>query len=226
MKFIVLLIPFGLQLAARLDKVVEAEKTGDGYAKLDSILNWLSKATLEVICSAGFGYHVGSLDQDEHELINAFNLMLRPRPLTPLLFLIIRVLNKLPLLAKLPLPQIKAAKASMALMKEESKAMLGDKLEVADSEELEGKKDLLSCIVRANKLSRTEKDKMKDDEVSLQVDRGALTHLKANGLYNHNWLQIQGTVSGKAASSTAYTWALSRSLRLLGTNYSLPSCRS
>lgn len=155
------------QLAANLDKVVEAETTGDGYTKLDSILNWLSKATLEVICTAGFDYHVGSLDQDEHELINAFNLMLRPRPLTPLLFLTIRLLNKLPLLAKLPLPQIKAAKASMALMKEESKAMLGDKLEVADSAELEGKKDLLSCIVRANKLSRTEKDKMKDDEVGL-----------------------------------------------------------
>lgn len=155
-----------LQLAACLDKVVEPEKTDDD-STIINICNWLGKATLEVICSAGFGYHVGSLDKEEHELINAFNLMLRPRPLSPLLFLIIRLLNKLPILAKLPLPMIKAAKASMALMKEESKAMLGDKLEAADSEELEGKKDLLSCIVRANKLATSEKDKMKDDEVGV-----------------------------------------------------------
>lgn len=66
--------------------------------------------------------------------------------------------------------------------------MLGDKLEVVDSEELEGKKDLLSCIVRANKLAMSEKDKMKDDE-------------------------IQGTVSvfllaGHETSSTALTYFL------------------
>lgn len=147
--------------------MLETQKSESDGSTIVNVCNWLSKATLEVICQAGFGYHVGSLDKEEHELINAFNLMLRPRPLTPVMFLMIRLMNKLPVLAKLPLPMIKAAKASMALMKEESKAMLGDKLEMADSQELEGKKDLLSCIVRANKLATSEKDKMKDDEVCL-----------------------------------------------------------
>ena len=127
--------------------------------------NWLSRATLEIISQAGFDFKVGSLDRDKHELIEAFNLMLRPRPLTPLLYLIIKTLNKFPILATLPLPAIKAAKASMALMKEEAKNMLGKKLEMIHTGELEDKKDLLSCIVKANKLATNEKDKMRDDEV-------------------------------------------------------------
>lgn len=162
-----LLTLFAIQLAARLEKVVDAEKNGDGSTVVNMCI-WLSRATLEVISQAGFGYKVGSLEQDDHELINAFNLMLRPRPLSALLFLIIRLLNKVPVLARLPFPMVKAAKRSMALMKEEAKFMLGDKLEMADSDEIEGRKDLLSCIVRANKLATSEKDKMLDDEVSLR----------------------------------------------------------
>lgn len=144
--------------------MVDAEKTADG-STLINMCNWLSRATLEVITQAGFDYKVGSLSRDHHELIEAFNLMLRPRPLTPVLFLTIRLINKLPVLARLPFPGIKAAKASMALMKEEAKNMLGKKLEMIHTGELDDAKDLLSCIVKANKLATSEKDKMRDDEV-------------------------------------------------------------
>ncbi|KAK9897658.1 cytochrome P450 [Cystobasidium minutum MCA 4210] len=152
------------KLAECLDKVIDSEKTAND-STLVNMCNWLSRCTLEVISIAGFDYKVGSLERDNHELIDAFNLMLRPRPLTPLLFLTIRLINKMPILAKLPFPGIKAAKASMALMQEEAKAMLGKKLEMIHTGELEDKKDLLSCIVKANKLATSEKDRMKDEEI-------------------------------------------------------------
>lgn len=126
----------------------------------------MSRATLDMFSLACFDYKVGSLDSENHELVSAINNILRPRAWSPLFYITIRLLNKFSILENLPFPAIKAAEASMSLMQQEAKNMLGKKLEMVQPGEVEGQKDLLSCIVKANKLATSEKDKMEDDEVS------------------------------------------------------------
>ena len=50
-------------------------------------------------------------------------------------------------------------------MQLEAVKMMGGKLQEAEAGELDGK-DLISSIIRANKLATSEKDKLADDEVS------------------------------------------------------------
>jgi cytochrome P450 len=153
------------RIAENVDKESSKTASKDPAGPIIDVCNWLSRATLDIISICGFEYPVGALEIEHHELLDAFNLMLRPIQLTVPIFLIIKTINRLPFLSKLPVPMIKRAKASMALMQREAKNMMGGKLQEADNGELEGK-DLISSIIRANKLATSEKDKLADDEVS------------------------------------------------------------
>jgi len=148
-----------------VDKTSSKNASTDPAGPIIDVCNWLSRATLDIISICGFEYPVGALDIENHELLAAFNLMLRPIQLSVPIFLIIKTMNRLPFLANLPIPMIKRAKASMRLMQLEAVKMMGGKLQEAEAGELDGK-DLISSIIRANKLATSEKDKLADDEVS------------------------------------------------------------
>lgn len=134
-----------------------------------NINDWLTRVTLDIIGQAGFGYSIKALRDQEHPLVKAFARLLNPIKVTPIVFLGIQAIARFPWISKIPVPVpfVRLAQRSLYLMKQCARNMLESKTEELKSGQLDDEKDILSCIIKANRLAVLEKDKLTDEEVSL-----------------------------------------------------------
>ncbi|KAG0146478.1 hypothetical protein CROQUDRAFT_77651 [Cronartium quercuum f. sp. fusiforme G11] len=157
-----------------------------------NVLPWLSRATLDIIGSAGFGYKFGALDGDESssKLGEAFQKLsiLGSEPRRPVKMVLGDLLRTVPpSLLPYKLTSMRIIKASLSTMEAECRALLAKKkAEAAAGGSLIGK-DLISVLVRAN-IAASGKDCLSDEEVI-----GQLTTF---------------LVAGHETTATALTWLL------------------
>ena len=125
---------------------------------------------MDIIGLAGFDYAFHDLDavRDADAFAELFRRMLRPRIVTFWRLAKVALSVAFPFLAHLPTRSAKALQAGVALMQAEGQKMLDARKAQAATGELDGKRDLLSLIVKAN-LEGSDKDSMSDDEVMYQI---------------------------------------------------------
>lgn len=156
------------KLITKLEEAIhnarEEEKKGE-YTVLN-VYPWLSRVTLDIIGLAGFDYEFGALDNEDNELANVFQNMLKPRKITIGMIVSQYLMQYFPFLAKIPNKATKRINETTKVMHREGSKMLEQRRQQARDGELEGKKDLLSLIVKANMEATNPKDQLKDDEVS------------------------------------------------------------
>jgi cytochrome P450 len=160
------------KLVSKLNTIIESqlvEEKKDPSETSDytviNIYSYLSRATLDIIGRAGFDYDFKALDDEENELANVFQQMLQPREIKISAILITALVRWIPMLKNIPTKSTKRIKKATEVMQREGKKMLAERREQAIAGELEGKKDLLSLIVKANSETKNPKDKLHDDEV-------------------------------------------------------------
>lgn len=148
--------------------------SGDGAdVRIKSVVDIsdiLGRLTLDLIGDVALGYSIGAMDKQDHELFQAFSNMLRPIKMTPLSFLALRLGVRFPALTGLPLPYAKLAQRSMAVMavmKETSEKIIAKRLEELEVDQLEERKDLLSCLVQAKQ--GDVKDQISNEEVNVTI---------------------------------------------------------
>ncbi|KAJ3573306.1 hypothetical protein NP233_g2502 [Leucocoprinus birnbaumii] len=164
-------------------------QTGDGTARVDA-LSWLSKATLDIIGEAGFGYDFGSLTEDPNhrsELGEAFEIMFKVGT-RPSLLALLRGL--IPILRVLPADRDAETKKAKQIMMRIGKELLQERKSDSTAAKMgSGSKDLLSLLVRANTSpGLPSSQRMSDEEVVAQIP----TFI----------------VAGHETTSTATSWAL------------------
>lgn len=146
------------------EKTAPALSTGNEYTVIN-IYSYLSRATLDIIGRAGFDYDFKALDDEKNELAKVFQQMLQPRKITVSAVLVTALIRWVPALKNLPTKATRRVKQATEVMQREGKKMLAERREQVAAGELEGKKDLLSLIVKANMEAKNMKDKLHDDEV-------------------------------------------------------------
>lgn len=151
------------KMNATIDDDKLAEKKGD--YKVINVYNWLSRVTLDAIGVAGFDYDFKALDDEENELAKVFQNMLHPRKITMGLIIVQFAMHYLPFLARIPTKGTKRITDTQKVMQREGGKMLQERRQQAANGELEGKKDLLSLLVKANLEAKNPKDQLRDDEV-------------------------------------------------------------
>ncbi|KAH9819016.1 cytochrome P450 monooxygenase [Melampsora americana] len=138
-----------------------------------NVLPWLSRATLDIIGSAGFGYEFKALENDESssKMGKAFQDLtsLSAKGRTPFKFLIGDILRLIPPSLRIFKPNsMKIVQRSLTTMEDESRTLLSHKKKEAEAGGLLGGKDLISVLVRANTISEG-KECLSDDEVIAQM---------------------------------------------------------
>lgn len=161
------------KLVRKLDELIDAteqkDKKGD-YTVLN-VYPWLSRVTLDIIGLAGFDYNFHAMDSEDNELANVFQNMLKPRKITISMIIAQYLMQYFPFLAAIPTKATKRINETTKVMQREGKKMLEQRMQQARDGELEGKKDLLSLLVKANMEATNPKDKLRDDEVSDRSNR-------------------------------------------------------
>ncbi|EGG12967.1 cytochrome P450 monooxygenase [Melampsora larici-populina 98AG31] len=137
-----------------------------------NVLPWLSRATLDIIGSAGFGYQFKALEDNENSsaMGKAFQDLtsLSGKGRTPLKILIASIIRSIPPSLRLYQPKsMKIVDISLQTMENESRALLSHKKKEAEAGGLLGGKDLISVLVRANTMS--EEGSLSDEEVISQM---------------------------------------------------------
>lgn len=154
-----------------MDNDETLEKKG-GYTVIN-VYSWLSRVTLDVIGEAGFSYNFGALDDEENELAKVFQNMLHPRKITLGLIGTQFLMHHLPFLTRIPTKATKRINDTREVMQREGAKMLAERRQQAKDGELEGKKDLLSLLVKANLEAKNPKDQLRDDEVGVILQASA-----------------------------------------------------
>ncbi|KZT57538.1 cytochrome P450 [Calocera cornea HHB12733] len=174
----------------------EIPERGDADAVVD-VPKWMSRATLDIIGLAGFGYAFESLSDESNELARAFSDLLniqRPNLITILI-------NFFPVIRHLPIKRNQLQKRAMATMRRVGLELVRRKKE-AVMRSMDGKReekdigrhqlagrDLLTALVRANMANDVPASQQLDDEeVLAQISTFLL--------------------AGHETTSTAVTWAL------------------
>lgn len=157
-----------LKLVAKLEASVETSKEEDkkGDYTVMNVYPWLSRVTLDIIGLAGFDYEFHAMDSEDNELANVFQNMLKPRKISLGMIIGQYLMQYFPFLAAIPTKGTKRINETTRVMQREGKKMLEQRRQQAIDGELEGKKDLLSLLVKANMQATNPKDKLGDDEVS------------------------------------------------------------
>lgn len=159
------------KLISKLDDAIANDKTLEkkkDYTVVN-VYTWLSRATLDVIGRAGFDYDFGALDDEENELANVFQNMLHPRKISLGMISSQWLMHHLPFLTKIPTKATTRINKTTEVMQREGKKMLEQRRQQAKDGELEGKRDLLSLLVKANMEATNPKDQLRDDEVGAFV---------------------------------------------------------
>jgi len=149
------------------DKVNEEDRRGD-HTVVD-VADWLSRTTLDIIGLAGFDYSFGALDEDENELAGVIKAMLKPREIKIWMIILQGLAVYFPFLLKLPTKAAKAINRMMYIIEGEGQKMMDERRRLAETGELEDKKDLMSLVVKANLQAASKKDKLGDHEIQGQV---------------------------------------------------------
>ncbi|KAG8928313.1 hypothetical protein FRC01_006128 [Tulasnella sp. 417] len=182
--------PLFLLKAQKLKDLWKTEviNTGDGSQTID-VLGWLSRATLDIIGEAGFGYQFNALVDESNELSGAFNKIFDVvESFNPIEFLQIWV----PIVGKLPTKHNKEFKDSTAVLKRVGMGLIEEKTREAtkDAPEKDEQqstdtkaKDLLSVLIKSNA-----DNSLSEEEVLAQI----ATFIAA----------------GHETTSTGITWAL------------------
>lgn len=142
-----------------------------------NVYNWLSRATLDVIGLAGFDYEFGALDDDDNELARVFADMLQPRKINLRRILVGLSMRYIPAIGNIPIGGVKRIMRAREVMAKESNKMMQQRRKMAEAGELEGKKDLLSLIVKANMETTNPKERLLDEEVSLSCSSASWLQL-------------------------------------------------
>ncbi|KAK4057130.1 hypothetical protein OIO90_001625 [Microbotryomycetes sp. JL221] len=163
------------------------------------VSHWLSRATLDVIGDAGFGYHFGAVSGERNELAQAFQVMISPnggvRRLSPGILLVgmffQTLMGLVPFnIAKfLPSERIRAVAKGFDVMDQESRKIVAEKRRMIKDEGIDSVKtsrDLMSLLLKSN--MGTTKSTLSDDEL-----QGQMTTM---------------LLAGHETSSTALTWLL------------------
>ncbi|EGG12968.1 cytochrome P450 monooxygenase [Melampsora larici-populina 98AG31] len=138
-----------------------------------NVLPWLSRTTLDIIGSAGFGYQFKALENDENSssMGKAFHklTLLSSEGRTPLKLWIANMIRAIPPSLRLyePTP-MKMAGTCLKNMEHESRTLFSHKKKEVEAGGIVGGKDLISVLVRANTMSEG-KERLTDDEVIAQV---------------------------------------------------------
>ena len=150
--------------------------SSNAYTRIN-VSDWLTRVTMDIVGSSGFGHNIGALDNQDHALVDAFARMLTPFKMNAILFLGIQFIAKFTWIAKIPvpIPGVRLAQRSLSLMKQCAREMLDSKQDELKLGQLEDEKDILSCIIKANKLATSEKERLTDEEVrNASFDEGRL----------------------------------------------------
>ncbi|GAA5882286.1 hypothetical protein JCM1840_005437 [Sporobolomyces johnsonii] len=167
------------------------------------VLTWLSRATLDIIGVAGFGYHFNALSRSSNALATVFSGMFSPRASatgdvrqTPVRFLLQRRLSQLiralPILniAKwVPHQRIQDVRKGFETLESESRKIIESKQGEVEKDGLEsvrGSKDLIALLLKS--AEKDAKTRMTPEEL-----RGQLTTF---------------VLAGSETTSTALTWTL------------------
>ncbi|EJU01814.1 cytochrome P450 [Dacryopinax primogenitus] len=151
-----------------LAKVSESEGT-----EID-MFSWVTRAALDVIGQAGFGYRFNALHDESNELFCAVHDMIEAAGKSPLLGILMgrfQLLRHLPLEYNRKMTEARATtrRIGMALIRKEKAAVqqeMQGKLEKSNV----GRRDLLSALIRANMSPELAlHQRMSDDEVLAQI---------------------------------------------------------
>ncbi|EGG00296.1 uncharacterized protein MELLADRAFT_93703 [Melampsora larici-populina 98AG31] len=186
---------------------------------------WLSRATLDIIGSAGFGYHFGALegDMNSSEMGKAFHYLisylydrrLSSKSRTPPKMLRDNILQSIPSSLRLYKPiSMKLIEESLKTLERESSAVFSKKRKEAEAGGVLGDKDLISVLLRANVMAEG-KECLRDEEVigqvcriywSISFNQSRLTHhLAWNSTQNQMTTFL---LAGHETTATALTWLL------------------
>ncbi|KIJ40563.1 hypothetical protein M422DRAFT_32212 [Sphaerobolus stellatus SS14] len=169
------------------------------------VYDWMSKATLDIICATAFGYHPDSVHKDDNELASAYHelLNLQSGPniacLTACMmipgfpkFVRTRFAHKYRKLIfrGTVLAPIAILVSSMNRIMAISRQMLDEKLQEADVKDSQTKKDIMSLLVRARRNETDNVYKMTDQDLMEQVLTflGAGHETTASGISWTLWL--------------------------------------
>lgn len=181
------LAPIFIEKAEKLRSVWSAMVEQTQKSTEIEVADWLSRYTLDVIGSAGFGTELNTLDNSDHPMASAFHTLLKgQRPPRPAQILIHWLVMKLGIARYLPLPSIKRARGILATVRSESYKIIQQKSAEVDSEDFHGK-DLITLLLRANRMADSA-SKMSSEEVMSQISTFML--------------------AGSETSSVALSWAL------------------
>ncbi|KAM0789153.1 hypothetical protein ACM66B_000004 [Microbotryomycetes sp. NB124-2] len=174
------------------------EKKPEGENVIE-VSHWLSRATLDVIGDAGFGFHFGAVNGDRNQLADAFQAMISPssgvRKITPGKILLGLVLQGLMAVVPfniarmLPSERIRAVAKGFDVMDQESRKIVDEKKQSVKDEGIDSVKtsrDLMSLLLKSNLGSA--KATLSDAEL-----QGQMTTM---------------LLAGHETSSTALTWLL------------------
>ncbi|KAG8953675.1 hypothetical protein FRC04_001879 [Tulasnella sp. 424] len=179
--------PLFVRKAQELKDLWKAEviSTGDGSQTID-VLGWLSRATLDIIGEAGFGYQFNALVDESNELSVAFNKIFDVvSSFNPLEFLQIWV----PVVGKMPTKRNKEFEESTGVLRRVGMGLIEEKTREAAKATPEKQtdtptsRDLLSVLIKSNA-----DNSLSEEEVLAQI----ATFIAA----------------GHETTSTAMTWAL------------------
>lgn len=130
------------------------------------MLDWVSRTTLDVIGLSAFGYPLNALDEADHALVKAMDLLTAP---TPAIIIMQLLGHYIPILQRLPLKAVKVVRESRDVLYAEGKKIIDKRKQLARDGDLDDKGDLMSLLYKANTETENKKDMMSDDELAGQV---------------------------------------------------------
>lgn len=95
--------------------------------------------------------------------------MLKPRQLKVWMIALQILIFYFPFLENLPTKPVRAINRMMHVIEGEGNKMMDERRRLAESGELQDKKDLMSLVVKANLLAENKKDKLGDHEIQGQI---------------------------------------------------------
>jgi cytochrome P450 len=110
------------------------------------VLEWLNRATLDIIGKAGFGYDIDSLRHPETPIREAYRLMFDFSPMSHILF---GIQAYIPITMKIPSKQTQVVAKARGIIQSKATQIIHEKVE--EAERNAGGKDILALIAKDNK---------------------------------------------------------------------------
>ncbi|MBW0511379.1 hypothetical protein O181_051094 [Austropuccinia psidii MF-1] len=168
-----LVFAVGQKLSAKWTEEISQVEDQPGARCIIDVLPWLSRATLDIIGKAGFGYQFDALESDrKNRLAVALSQLMSAGGVfegaAGFQVLFIHLLRKFPSLFRIfSTKRSQVIAHSLHVMEEESSKVLDQAKHAYEVQD--DRKDLLSLLVRANSSVSGERDKMSNDEVMGQM---------------------------------------------------------